>query len=54
MINYFDANGNRIEPNHAPMGRWLALFAQRVGAKNAFMLMNRRPATSTSKIASWL
>jgi hypothetical protein len=34
MINYFDANGNRIEPKPAPMGRWLALFAQRVGAKS--------------------
>jgi hypothetical protein len=34
MINFFDANGNRIEPESPQMGRWLALFAQRVGAKS--------------------
>src|SRR4029077_10422407 len=34
MINFFDANGNRIEPSLPPMGRWLSVFAQRVGAKS--------------------
>jgi uncharacterized protein GlcG (DUF336 family) len=34
MINFCDANGNRIEPETPPMGRWLALLAQRVGAQS--------------------
>jgi len=34
MINLFDADGNRIALKLPPMGRWLALFAQRVGAKS--------------------
>jgi hypothetical protein len=34
MINFVDANGNRIEPKSPPMGRWLSEFAQRVGARS--------------------
>jgi hypothetical protein len=34
MINFFDENANRIEPKSYPMGHWLSLFAQRLGAKS--------------------
>jgi len=35
MINFFDPNGNRIERKVDPLvGRWLALYARRVGAKS--------------------
>jgi hypothetical protein len=35
MSNFFDANGNRIERKpQPPVGRWLALYAHRVGAKS--------------------
>ena len=35
MINFFDPDGNRIERKFDPLvGRWLALYARRVGAKS--------------------
>jgi L-ascorbate metabolism protein UlaG (beta-lactamase superfamily) len=35
MMNFFDTAGNRIEPEPKTMlGRWLAQYAQRVGAKS--------------------